>query len=432
MDLPEDGPFSRQGTWWLPERPDLQVAGDYVIEDDGGPSLRLIGALPVKPSTSLEATRVPVVLGQCEGVAITLQDCLVESDRFGSRDLRLQQLVATISFEGEHLDNQAAASFDNCMFTIPGIARWSGITLVEPYCHVDGPDEEWMYARWRASEVLKAQVPGGRIELVTATGTRASGFAGFTIEQATRLLFEASEPLAYQELWVRFVRPLRDFFTLAFDEPVATTGTTVWSTRRQPARRPGRVSSRVRVHASHLEQREWRSTFGMLFTRNDVDVALALARWFEIDSKASVALMLLAQARHEPAGWITTRFLSAVGAAESFHHSLHKAPGRPSLAQRLLALIEFTPASSQFITDRRGWCKAVADARNDLAHGNPGARDLARAFDHLYGLTTSLLGLLSLYLMKQLGFDDETAQTLTRHASGRWQVATSKIDYTRG
>src|SRR5687767_14484965 len=85
---------SREGSWWLPDRPEDGGAGRLEASADSV-QLQLIGSFrdPIGAFTG-EAMHYPRILGVADGKLVTLFDCIETSHKFSAPGTQKQELLA--------------------------------------------------------------------------------------------------------------------------------------------------------------------------------------------------------------------------------------------------------------------------------------------------------------------------------------------------
>jgi ApeA N-terminal domain 1 len=119
-----------EGYWWLPGHEDDKIAG-ILTYDGTDPSLRVLGAFRVTrtPGVFSPKTReqAPLILGSCEGEAVTLLDCRERrsSLKVGATDEWRQTLDARLMLVGIWLDEPDEQYFNKIVIGIDHLLPWS-------------------------------------------------------------------------------------------------------------------------------------------------------------------------------------------------------------------------------------------------------------------------------------------------------------------
>lgn len=418
------------GDFWLPEYPDRRFQGLYEVLESGSASVEFLG------QTSLQQWRTePVVHGIVEGTPVTLFDAYLHGWR-NAGEYRTERRIATMAIEGGHFPTRSEATFRSATLVIHGMETWVDAWY---FSGMDGPaistedDRHPYHLPYLTAEARDAkftlkpdfQLPDGYTKLMWPH----------------TLAIEVEEALDFETFWRVYVRPLRDLLLHVLRKPID-----VDIKHLMPESSPGSRDFKT------YEVRRYSPSRGSSFSRlwplwslHDVTFGEAVERWFDLDDKVGVSLMLLEQAMDDQSGWPATRFLSAVAAAESFARILNDEtpydfpkwlqPAAESLksryrsrlrkkmsrvdgvtlAGRLAQMVEALPIrvamrtvlNGHRVDARTDWAKAVAKARNHLAHGGTEAAAMNADPARLYRMTDELIGLVTLRIAQELGFTHE-------------------------
>jgi hypothetical protein len=452
----DDETRPRAAYCWLPEDLDNQIAATYRVGEDGGVEFDLHG----KTLSGPDDWHLPAVHADVEGIPVSLFDCYISSSS-GRRGLRgsgpvHQSWWAQSAVEGVRATDADALRFSRMSVTSRGLADWVGVDTVDWTFRVEGEDDVVNAFEWRQHQPWKVDLQEARLELGIGVGWVDRAFRDKTITQQASFRICPTEPMTYDDLWASFVRPLSQLMTIVVGEPIEANVLGLELAGADSAVLEDhdlRYGIRVRRHNSRRYSLEDTRTHELLWRLNDWDFAEGLTRWFRIDGRVPAATALLALAQDTKSGWVASRFLSAVGAAEALHRGLHgeavasaahqermssilskvtsrearwlrgslKRSHEPSLQQRLAELAgEAGHPTWRFIQRPREWSAQIANARNALAHGRPDGVDVMKDPRLLSDMTRSVIGMITMRLMRELGFTEEATSALTIHQLERW------------
>jgi hypothetical protein len=180
---------------------------------------------------------------------------------------------------------------------------------------------------------------------------------------------------------------------------------------------------------------------GYVLTLDDIPFEALMPRWLDVRDTFAAARSMILGLRYVRTGYIETRVVTAVAAAESMHRALDPAPpippdefkqirktllqavsperkswladrlnehsNVPTLKQRLLELVERVGEAGQRLVHKADvWAKAAKDARNNLAHVGTAENDL----EHLHAVAEVTAGVVILNLLHELGVPQERLQ----------------------
>lgn len=448
--IDSDEPKSRTGVFWLLDSPESTVDALYHLGDDGGIEIELLSALAPQD----HVLHLLTIFGEVECVPVTLFNCHLSERRGGSSrgsGPRHERWWVQSAVENGHFALETEAKFDKIQFTMPHLAEWAGRDIVDWSYEASDDKKVTEYLKWSEHPPEEASVPGARIRLHTFVAQSHLAYGDKTVSQRQVFAVLSDTPMTYDNLWGSFVRPLVDLISLTSGEPgqpqVLYVG--LGSEEKDRVRRGG---YRIRRHNKPRPPTR-RHRFEMLWTLADWDFADGISRWFALDAAAPAGTMLLSQARHDSGGWSTTRFLSAVGAAEALHRGLYgtaepsdrhkqkladiytavsskhrdwlkwklRYSHEKSLPERLVELIQDTGQPAwRLIHHPDPWAKTIVEARNSLAHGREEAVAVATDAVRLHAHTETLVAILSMRIMRHLGFEENRTSELTQYRLQEW------------
>lgn len=480
------------GYWWLPAYPDERVPGTLTYSRQAGAGLALIGALRDDrsgPSTSLPTH--PVLHGESQGKFVTLLSCHTtrRAPHFGPAAISVsERLEPEVVLLGVLLDDRDEAVFDRLVFGLENLLPWSRRSGLEESMDMPGEGESGrvngLARSFRPPEALQAALPGAVVRLVIDAAVRETHQRDSTavaIEERARLVVEVERPEPVLDLLHR-TGPFQDLLTLAtgqraglthlslgVQKPEPATGTKSPEATPAPAEDEEALAERVHVdprvsvevfaQATFPADPDARaldySPYHMLFTLDDVTFDEVVTRWHRLYERVAPACHLLFGLRYIETGYVASRLVTAVGAAETLHRRLYS-DERPwsaedfaalragalqgldkrqakwvneklfnelTLRERLLALIDRVGADvvAPFIPDREQWASAVKNARNDLTHQDPKREQRRPTTRALFALIETTAALLTLALLKELDVDRSLLnRVVTEHKHFRW------------
>ncbi|HKO20125.1 MAG TPA: HEPN domain-containing protein [Acidobacteriaceae bacterium] len=349
----------------------------------------------------------------------------------------IQHLWVTYAYEGVHWRTPERARL-----------RTAGIRLSELTGWVDQSGVERSEGGWKAAlpEPLKARVDIGEVWIEIGAATRATRDS-VTLETRRTVTCKFVRPFAPEEVWQKFVMPIKDLLTVASLGDVSVDELWVMPAGRTDSARP---LPQV-VERAHREQRTEppKRFWEFLFTTRDWDIAAGLPLWFDLWQRAPVAMTTFTSA-YAARGHTYANFVAVASATEALHAALHPELENPT--ERQAARLERVLASIATARDRKWakgllrhghkpplqrrlelllqdlgeeiayplvgngpeWAKTVADARNALAHSDPRAWDYYGKFDLVIAMTETLRTVFVLTVLLQIGFDQPTVAAKLR------------------
>lgn len=447
------------GQWWRPEDPDNKVPGVLTYSPDKGLRLRLIGGWqynvtrPGKNGSTVvtdELQHWPVVVGIGDGKFITLLSVHVTAARsfslgemFGTPDKL--ELRAQTALVGVHMDDPDEPAFTAASAHVEDMTVWSRRTGIQE-THYFGPERDLSGAiELKHMEALTVESGPLTVKLSHyawhpySEQTRSQTLTRVREHQVIR--FEREEPQSF-EFWLDLLGGMADLLSLSTLRACGIISMRVflpptpdnWPDDHPMRDQPHEITVyQVRVvkpkpDAKALDLRNY------VLTLDDLPFEELLPRWLDVRDRFAAARSMILGLRYVRSGYIETRVVTAVAAAESFHRALDPAPpippeefkslrkalleaapadrkawlsdrltehsNVPTLKQRLLDLVgRVGEAGVRLVHEPEVWAKAAKDARNNLAHVGTADNDL----NHLHAVAEVTASLVILNLLHELG-----------------------------
>lgn len=399
------------------------------------------------PTGSELSDRVPVLLGEAGGKAISLLDCFtLRRDGIGGRASRYQDIHVHEALVGAHVRENEEA-FAAAIVTIEHLGSWltfDGVTK-----RTDSDDAEGATNRRPADRICA--VDGWTI----TARTQVQPFQHFT--ERSRLLVEG-EVSAYLVLrppapvaahaFHTVVLEMMDLLTLASGEPSGLIDLTL--IHKQTIPHPNadgtvfdlewRVDSYgARTHTARPNENAV-ADWNFLFTCRDVAFEEIVPRWLAIRRRAPEACNVFFGLRYARPRYTEVRLLLTAVTAETLHSSLYgdetelpadefdarrarildsltdpdeqrwakeKLRNVPSFRERLLSLTSkpFAAALALVIPDVDSWARLLRSSRDSLAHtGNE------RTDEDIFHLERSTSAVIALVFMNELSLHPATQE----------------------
>ncbi|WP_353828212.1 HEPN domain-containing protein [Agromyces sp. SYSU T0242] len=463
-------PQSWKGHWWLPEEPDHRVAGILTYDPGQGLHLSLIGGWEYRVMTAIGTggysvsggfQQWPMILGQVERQLVTVLDARTVKARSNLFDAPgsppdVLELGANTALIGCHLDSPDEAAFVSGTATVENLTAWLPRTSIETK------------VTWTKGSQATGAIEVERIEPLVATfgdieikmhllswlpsieTTRAATIA--RVKEHASIELRSPDGRALME-WIRHfsaVADLMSFSTLKACGLIAMRVYLPATPDRYPDDYPLRDEPhKVEVYSRRhvVPQPDAPAVTDLLLTPNDLPFADLLPGWLALHDQFSAARGMILGLRYVTGGYIETRVVTAVAAAEAMHRALKLGPripqdefdelknllmgaiparrkpwlsdmlGRnePTLKQRLLALAKRPGAVMEMLVpDPETWARLAGQARNKLAHeGSGGGGD----FRQLYAIVEVTAAVVVLNMLHELGVpEDRLRRAITEHS----------------
>ena len=466
--------------WWLPDAPEDRVPGVLTYDPEDGMHLDLIGGWKPRELVKQEngelhtvatdkADAWPIIHGVGDNKLVTVLDSFGNGSytfggiTIGSSEIPTKmRLVTNGILVGYHLKDADDAVFEAADTTVENLTWWtrrSGIT----YTFWTKPDADKIgQIELTRTEPLTVDIGDVRAKLSTvpwlpyAEHTRAQSLA--RVREHASVEFSSAEPRPLSD-WLTCIGGVSDLLSLATLRPCGHLTARVYlpaAPELYSENHPQRNHRReVLVFQRHIvkpaaddpgvDLRDF------LFTLDDLPFDGVLPRWFELRDKFRTAIGIVLGLSAITGGYLETRVMSSVAAAESFHRQLGTPKplnGRqhrellkslrdatpedlrawvgmrlprndPTLRERLIELCSRIEApATALIPDREKWADAAKDARNKLAHTGASEQHTNDALNAVAEVTAALV---LLNVLHELGVpDDSLTQSITRHSSFRY------------
>lgn len=452
------------GQWWRPEDPENKVPGVLSFSPDTGLRLRLIGGWKynvtrrgANGSTIVtdELQRWPIVVGIGDGKGITLLSVNVATAKsFGVAGMfavpDTLELRANTALVGVHMDDPDEAAFIAASGHVEDLTVWTRRTGIEE-THYFGSKPDEVSGMIKINRLSPLSVEAGPLTVKLshyawqpyAEQTRSQTLSRVRESQVIR--FERDEPQSL-EYWLDLLGGMADLMSLSTLRPCGIISMRVflpptpedWPEDHPLRDQPHEITVyKVRVvkpkpDAKSLDLRSY------VLTLDDLPFEELLPRWLEVRDTFAAARSMILGLRYVRNGYIETRVVTAVAAAESMHRALQPAPpippqefkqlrktllqavaperrawladrltehsNVPTLKQRLHELVErLGKAGTRLVHDPEVWAKAAKDARNNLAHIGSADNDL----NHLHAVAEVTASVVILNLLHELGVPQE-------------------------
>ncbi|MCK8468085.1 hypothetical protein M0722_12855 [Microbacterium sp. KSW4-16] len=427
-ELTLDEERSWSGQWWLPENPDDKVAGVLSYHPDDGLTLTLIGGWEYRVvehlgngATSIpgETLRWEMIHGRAENKLLTLLDAGVQRAQTfafarmfdgGPDELVLH---ANTLLVGCLLDEPSEPAFEAAIVTAENLTTWScqgGVTTSQTV----NPETRDRTRTITADTVppLSVQIDDLTAKLHTVNWAPAPAYQrwGTTAGIRERVTFEfAATGTRSLAEWIRLMATIEDLLSLSTLRACALIWTRVYlpaTPERWPEDHPQRNRRReVEVYQQRiLTPRPGEKAVDMhdfVLTLNDLPFDKLIPRWLEVDAKFSAARSMILGLRYVTGGYLESKVVTAVAAAESMSRALKPPPvmtkgelkalrktvlavvpeerrswvrerlisADPTLPERL-AMLATRPGEfmSKLVPNVPAWAESAASARNKLAH----------------------------------------------------------------
>lgn len=461
------------GNWWQPDDPAQKISGVLTFDPEHGAELRLIGGWEIDlilPDRDRAITLGgqgrdwPVILGAVsDGQRVTLLDVQLKTARTTYNHLKdvdgpdVVHLHAATILLGCHLEGEGDAVFVAGAVTAENLTAWSARSGIGGQHRFRRDDVE------RGAEITIRRLPTFSAETSTVTVklhhlSRQPFTVNSRAERVSRVREHASvefiplvpQPLGY---YTDLAASVVDLLSLSAMRACGLIQFRVYlppTPERYPEGSPYAkmraqvdVFQRMVVTAEPEEPAEAFEDF--VVTVHDEPFEILMPRWLEVRDKFSAARSMILGLQHMPGGYLESRLITAVAAAEAMHRALQPEPpipraefrelrakifalspprkqwlaerfsehaNVPNLRERLIDLAERVgPAGALLTGDIGEWARSATRARNKIAHVGTSPH----ALTELHAVADTAVGVVVLNLLHELGLPNDRLVAAVQH-----------------
>lgn len=462
------------GWWWPPDQPAERVPGTLRCLAGQHPALSLIGGFdpqiwertgPNSWEAGSEPRAWPLLLGVAEGKPVTLIQCQSSLFRRHFVGPPIEQTPTAIkALIGIHLEEPDQPVLRAIEVEVEDLLGWSAVSGIKEEIRFEAgrvpcPGSlSAEFAEQRTARVVDAQVTlhhgfrTGSDHTRSATTARITEHAWLTVEP---------DGLRPAESLTAYAKPLQDLLTLSTHRPAAVLAQVLLAPSIEEERSGGDPPSRereVRLYAKYIVEADPQADAvrppDLLFSLADVAFEKIVPAWFDVEQRLAPACNMLFGLHYVREGYLESRLITAVSAAEALHRRIPFDPpmseadfealrgavsdaapparrqwvrerfwNEPSLKQRLLDLATLPDpvAVEALLPDTERWATLAKRARNDLAHRG-GSSSRTVSIGETYAVVEVTRAMLTLVLLAQTGLDASVQQRIVRDSPTFQQV----------
>lgn len=469
-------PIETTGTFWVPERPEDQLRGTLRISESGEVRLDVVGDMnftfkDVHSSTGV-SERLDRIVGKVEkGGPVTLDGCLYHLSKITSHNGPESTSRADLAFVGVNYNKEEETSFTEFRFSVEGLEEWLELPGIG---RLPTTPQKGGSKQYRRIDPILQNLPDGISMNIIVESTTSPPFSQNSGPLIIRRAFISllSEKPRDIEFFSHLAFKLCNFLSLALDQAVSIKSISV-SSEQASVDTTTSVPPPIQVFGQFAPWTEQRPTVGphrMLFTHREAKCRLKediLTGWLKkyVDYEPAFDVYFLTCAK--PTQMLETKFLQLTQGIEVLHNRtspettvMPKCKYRKFLASALCSVPREWPedkqkwirnklhSANQLTLRERIWqmiepfqlwfgndedcenfAKRIVDNRNHLTHYSSGTERRAAKVQELITLYEKLEALFRLHLLKFIGFDDKSIDSIVRsNARLCWQLRGGATD----
>lgn len=443
------------GVWWLPDNPEVTIAGILTYTYGKQIELRLIGAFDVSDEDQLR--HQPLVLnGVAEGKRITLYENRL-SNRALTGGLVTTKYRSSWAFIGHHINTDGNLRIRALKLEYSNLTEWSGFSGFRFAASYENGRFAGETVEYRFPEILHMRLPGADLSFDYTFHQKRELQSEVVLRQETFFKIVFDEPISFLRGWTDYASPIQDYLTFAIGTAAYVSKAYIHADGVFDIDTPELQQYRS-IEVIHIAGdvvvtgRSSLHPLEMLFHLSDVrdEFETSLNTWFENMGRIKPVLDLYFSIRYSKEMYLEHQLLSLAQALEVLHRRttggryldaeaygefkarlVEAIPGELdrdlhnifrqkleflneySLRKRLQDLIRQSGDTIEFlIPDSRRFILLLTDTRNYQTHYNPDLAGRAATGYALYWLVEQARFLLEVRLLFELGFTPEQIRLL--------------------
>jgi ApeA N-terminal domain 1 len=441
-----------EGLWWINEEYDKSVSGHLHVTPNGM-WLALNGTLKTTEHLSHDPFSLisyDLIHGiQSNGYRFTLETC-IESRKISPWEsgYSIQKFSVDRVYSGIHVSSLDELKFSEYRVNYTYLSDWlRNVGLGSPE-EVEGgffiayePNKATTVSELK----IELQENEAVIEIDSAPGwSHYNDFQDCKIEIQTIMTVFCKSPMSFSEVSSQVLDPIRDFINLATARPNSVTNLVAQV-----------GDSQISIHSQSSYKGQLRSSLFnqsiVLFLAKDIakNPDSYINKWFSIEQEMNDVCKLFFGVHYDQGAFPTNRLLNVVQALEAYsrvRYGEYKIPkedhrnrsnrivqsvlkedrdwlrqalsyaNNKSLKERLIELIDKArPLSDKLFPNPTEFAKWVVDTRNYLTHRDLEGKKRIAAGDKLDLMIHSLLWLLRILFLLEVGFNHEQCGDLLKN-----------------
>jgi len=407
--------INKIGYFWLPSDPENKLAGILNIQDGGNITLELLGVFGKNPSEKLNLWYFDVILGDIEEYGeVTLIDSKYSKSKKHGHAKQKNNIECDYALIGAFFENKEELQFKNVVFRVEGLNAWTAISFIDikhdenhnPIITHSKPQEIDV----NINEFCNLKFIFGLRKTWLQHALAANDHA--EIHQDTYLMLFSEGNYPFSDFFTLMTK-IANFFIFAINHKVSIEEITVQkeglnissiNKEKTDILKDIKVFTNKTLYKQHDEEVPWNS---MMFRYRDTEsFENTINKWLNMYNIIEPSLELYFSVIFSKDDYVKSHFLMLVQSLEGLHRRLKKTD--VSLINRLRELFkEFIDFNLYSIEEIEEYIIKIKDTRHYLSHYFQIEEDKIIKEDEYEPYINTLILLLQIHFLKELGFDQE-------------------------
>ena len=308
-------PFETAGFWHIPDDPSHKVAGILRYSPGEGLRLSLTGSF-ARVGAPVGARTYPIIHGVVHdspcGNAFSLVNCFQSGLSVQMPGFATEEVFANQAYAGDFLLEEKDLNFDGAALRLSGLDSWIGTTGISRSVSATN-DERELGVRYHHPDAIPLSTERGILKIGFAW-SESHSHRSYSLREEVGLKIKNIGRLSCKALLRQYVGPLRDFFSLAIDEPCSLIAVTLYNDNLKLAHddRPAPIRYLACPLGEFKQDQKERLAHDMLFVYDDIrdSVPQIVERWLEFSDTFKAFCSSYFGLLYAPEAFVEARFLT--------------------------------------------------------------------------------------------------------------------------
>lgn len=310
--------FEIEGSWWLPEKPDIKFLGTLKFNSYDGGELKLIGDF--EDIEGFKYHKNFKIINGNIGTDITLHECYYLSSKYYEKDKKITKYLVNDVFKGYIFRNSSEIKFKSVLLEFNYLSNWSNVDLM----HIILDNERFV----KQVDIIsippimidfhkeKVEI---RLEFHVSKKPEINNKNEITLIQKTFLRVTPSKELDFNSC-IEIAEKLMKFFSIAIDRPIQLIGF-VGSLNKRESQEQLNVEVFLDIQKELIKKEDFIDQERMPFSLDHLSnkFSVILYNWFDKYQLLEPIIIHYTSIKYLPKMYSEHQFLNLVIALESYH-----------------------------------------------------------------------------------------------------------------